>query len=88
MKSVRVVCSQQKIRLRRGRRLMSGPIEQPAEHAGAVPDRMVVVYMPAPLYTAFNRKAAHLDKPVPILASMLLNAIRVTSDIYNAVLDD
>ena len=83
--SVRVVCSRHKIRLQRGR----GPvrIEQIPEHVSLAPEHMVVAYMPAPLYLEFNRKAAHLDKPVSILASMLLNAI-ASSDIYKAVLDD
>jgi hypothetical protein len=85
--SVRVMLSRHKIRLKRGRRLVPGQIEQLAERAGLAPEHMVVAYMPAPLYTEFNRKAADLDKPVSILASMLLNAI-ATSDIYKAVLDD
>jgi hypothetical protein len=85
--SVRVMCSRYKIRLRRGRGLVSGHIEQVPEHVSLGPEHMVVAYMPAPLYFEFNRKAAHLDKPVSILASMLLNAI-ATSDIYKAVLDD
>jgi len=84
--SVRVMLSRHKIRLKRGRRLASGRVEL-VERAGRVPEHMVVAYMPAPLYTEFNRKAADLDKPVSILASMLLNAI-ATSDIYKAVLDD
>ena len=85
--SVRVMCSRHKIRLKRGRGLALGHIEQLAEHVSLAPEHMVVAYMPAPLYFEFNRKAAHLDKPVSILASMLLNAI-ATSDIYKAVLDD
>jgi hypothetical protein len=85
--SVRVVCSYHKIRLKRGRRSASGHVKQIPEHVSVAPERMVVAYMPAPLYLEFNRKAAHLDKPVSILASMLLNAI-ATSDIYKAVLDD
>ena len=83
--SVRVMLSRHKIRLKRGRTTRIGQV---AEHASRVPEhRVVVAYMPASLYTEFNRKAAHLDKPVSILASMLLNAI-ATSDIYQAVLDD
>jgi hypothetical protein len=35
----------------------------------------------------FSRKAANLDMPVSILASMLLNMI-ASSDLYKAVLDD
>jgi hypothetical protein len=85
--SVRVMCSRHKIRLKRGRGLAVGQIEQLTEHVSLAPEHMVVAYMPAPLYVEFNRKAAHLDKPVSILASMLLNAI-ATSDIYKAVLDD
>jgi hypothetical protein len=85
--SVRVVCSRYKIRLKRGRGQVVGHIEQIPERISLAPEHMVVAYMPAPLYFEFNRKAAHLDKPVSILASMLLNAI-ATSDIYKAVLDD
>ena len=87
--SVRVMCSRHQIRLKRGRGLGLGlgHIEQLTEHVSLAPEHMVVAYMPAPLYFEFNRKAAHLDKPVSILASMLLNAI-ATSDIYKAVLDD
>src|SRR5205823_1356556 len=83
--SVRVKCSHQKIRLRRGgRRQPGGPMRQAPEHA---PEHLVVAYMPAPLYAEFHRKALHLHRPVSILASMLLNAI-ATSNIYEAVLDD
>ena len=85
--SVRVMCSRHKIRLRRGRGPVLGHIDQMPDHVSLAPEHMVVAYMPAPLYFEFNRKAAHLDKPVSILASMLLNAI-ATSDIYKAVLDD
>jgi hypothetical protein len=85
--SVRVVCSHHKIRLKRGRGPVLGHIEQIGEHIGLAPRHRVVAYMPASLYSEFNRKAAHLDKPVSMLASMLLNAI-ATSDIYKAVLDD
>jgi len=85
--SVRVVCSRYKIRLKRGRGPASRYVEQISEPVSLAPEHMVVAYMPAPLYSAFHRKAAHLDKPVSMLASMLLNAI-ATSDIYKAVLDD
>jgi hypothetical protein len=84
--SVRVVCSRQKIRLKGGRRPVSKQDEQLAEHVGS-PEHTVVAYMPAPLYAEFNRKAAHLDLPVSMLATMLLNEI-ASSDLYKAVLDD
>ncbi len=83
--SVRVKCSHQKIRLKRGRRHPGvGHMRHALEHA---PEHTVVAYMPAPLYAEFHRKALHLHRPVSILASMLLNAI-ATSNIYEAVLDD
>jgi hypothetical protein len=85
--SVRVVCSRQKIRLKGGRRPVSGHVEQLAEHVGLVPEHTVVAYMPAPLYAEFNRKAVQLDMPISILASMLLKEI-ATGDLYKAVLDD
>jgi hypothetical protein len=85
--SVRVVCSRQKIRLKAGRRMASGHVEQLAEHVGLVPEQAVIAYMPAPLYAEFNRKAADLNMPVSILACMLLNVI-ASSDLYKAVLDD
>jgi hypothetical protein len=85
--SVRVVCSRQKIRLKGGRRLASGHVEQFAEHLNLVPEQMVVAYMSAPLFAEFNRKAANLGMPVSILASILLNVI-ASSDLYKAVLDD
>lgn len=85
--SVRVMCSHHQIRLRRGRGVALGHIEQIPDRVELAPEHMVIAYMPASLYSEFNRKAADLDKPVSILASMLLNAI-ATSDIYKAVLDD
>jgi hypothetical protein len=85
--SVRVVCSRQKIRLKGGRRPVSEHVEQLTEQVGLVPEHTVVAYMPPPLYAEFNRKAAQLDMPVSILASMLLKEI-ATSDLYKAVLDD
>jgi hypothetical protein len=85
--SVRVVCSRQKIRLKGGRRPATGHVEQLTEYVGLVPEQTVIAYMPAPLYAEFNRKAANLNMPVSILASMLLNVI-ASSDLYKAVLDD
>jgi hypothetical protein len=63
--------------------LVSEHVQQLAEHVSLVPEHMVVAFMPAPLYAEFNRKAAHLDMPVSILASTLLNVI-ATSDLYKA----
>jgi hypothetical protein len=85
--SVRVVCSRQKIQLKGGRRLASGHVEQLAAHVGLVPEQIVIAYMSAPVYVEFNRKAAELAIPAPILASMLLNMI-ASNDLYKAVLDD
>jgi len=89
--SVRVKCSYQKIRLRRGRRrasesfalLQSTDCErQPNENR-----RSIVSYLPASVCAEFNRKANELNLSASTLASMLLNAI-ATSDLYRAVLDD
>ncbi len=80
--SVRVRCSLQKIKLRRGRR--------PAAHnstARGYIEHTVIAHMPAPLYAEFHRKAEHMQKSVTALASSLLVAI-ATSNIYEAVLDE
>ena len=76
--SVRVKCSQLKIRL-------SG-----AQHPSLVPSiegRKLVVYMRPEDYAALERQAAHMQKSARELAGMLLEAI-VRSDIYDAVLDE
>ena|ERR1700683_173980 len=80
--SVRVRCCQLKIKLvRRGR---SGG-QEPQQHGGQ--ERKMVVYTRPEVYAALNRKAAHMHKSPAELAALLLEAI-VSSDIYDAVLDD
>ena len=71
--SVRVKCSLLKIKLRRGR-------------PGIVNQRLVVHMRPAD-YAALERKARQMQQSATELAGMLLQAI-VSSDIYEAVLDD
>jgi len=90
--SVRVKCSYQKIRLRRGRRrapeLLPAVqtidcVRQPGDYAR----RSLVSYLPPSVFAEFNRKANELNLSASTLASMLLNVI-ATSDLYKAVLDD
>jgi hypothetical protein len=76
--SVRVKCSQHKIKIRNGK-------GAPKLHR--TPEHLIVVHMPAPLYVEFHRKAEHLQMPVSLLAGNLLAAI-TASNIYEAVLDD
>jgi len=71
--SVRVKCSQLKIKLRRGRR-------------GVLKQRLVVYLRPAD-YAALDRKARQMQNSAVELAEMLLEAI-ISSNIYEAVLDD
>jgi hypothetical protein len=80
--SVRVRCCQLKIKLvRRGR-----PSRKEHEpHSGR--ERKMVVYTRPEVYAALNRKAAHMHTSPVELAALLLEAI-VSSDIYDAVLDD
>ena len=72
--SVRVKCSQHKIKI--GRRTFSdgSPL-------------MIVAHLPEPLSTEFRRKAEDLQIPASVLASRLLAAI-AGSNIYEAVLDE
>ena len=76
--SVQVKCSQLKIRLRRqGRR---GHIRQIAGQ------RLIICLSDAD-YAALKRKAADMQKSAVKLSGELLEAI-ISSDIYEAVLDD
>jgi hypothetical protein len=75
--SVRVVCSQHKIKIH----------SRGAANSHRMSEHMIVVHMPSPLFLEFHRKAEHLQMPVSILAGNLLAAITI-SDIYEAVLDD
>jgi hypothetical protein len=89
--SVRVKCSYQKIRLKRGRRrpnellppLRSDCARQPGDYVR----HSVVSYLPASVFTEFNRKANEMNLSTSALASALLNMV-ATSDLYKAVLDD
>ena len=81
--SVRVKCCEHKIKIRRGRRsrnALSKPIHP-------LSDQSIQARLAAPLSIEFHRKAKELRIPASDLASKLLAAI-VTSNIYEAVLDD
>jgi hypothetical protein len=82
--SVRVTCSHQGIRLKRGRARRSAPPSKLIEQGGHVP---VIAYMPSELYNGFHSTADALQKPVGTLAGMLLSAI-ISDDLYKAVLDE
>jgi hypothetical protein len=79
--SVRVRCSQLKIRLLRpqARLRQSQPLP--------VPKHSLVVYLTPTVYAALKRKAQNMQKPTVELAASLLAAI-VRSNIYEAVLDE
>jgi hypothetical protein len=80
--SVRVRCSQLKIRLiRRGR-----PSRQEMKANGSG-ERKLIVYARQEAYAALQREAAKMHKPPTELARMLLEAI-ADSDLFGAVLDD
>ena len=84
--SVRVTCSRQQIRLRRGRGDVArpAPVHAPLTQEVGVP---VVAYLPETLYADFKQHANDLHKPGSAFASMLLSAIAI-GDLYKAVLDD
>jgi hypothetical protein len=86
--SVRVKCSERKIRLKRGRgrprQPVANPTAEPTKPTRQVP---VAAYMPDSVYAQFQGKARYLKKEPSILVSMLLTAI-VNGDLYKAVLDD
>ena len=89
--SVRVNCSYQKIRLRRGRRRSSESLAslQTADcvrHPGEY-RQSIISYLPASVRAELNRKANERNLSGSELASMLLSAI-ATGDLYKAVLDD
>ena len=84
--SVRVTCSRQQIRLRRGRGDVARPplVQRAVDYEGRVP---VVAYLAEPVYAEFRRRANDLQKPASAFASMLLSAI-AEDDLYKAVLDE
>lgn|SRR5262249_27759185 len=85
--SVRVKCSQQKIRLKRGRgpgRLLKRRFGRPEGPVHRVP---IVAYLPESIYALLVQRANELDKPPSTFASMLLSAI-AKSDLYKTALDD
>ena len=80
--SVRARCCQLKIKLMRGAYAGSPRTQQ--RHLRA--QKLIIGMRPA-VYTALERRAAQMQKSIDDLAGMLLEAI-VSSDIYEAVLDD
>jgi hypothetical protein len=84
--SVRVMCSHNMIKLKRGRGSIAqqGSVREPSERSIHVP---LVAHMPPALYAEFESRARDLHKPPAMFASMLLNAI-AASDLYRAVLDE
>src|SRR5271170_4097845 len=80
--SVRVNCSQLKIKLtRRGR-----PSVQRNKPNHIQGQRLILYVRPA-AYSALNRKAAHMQKSPVDLAGFLLETI-INDDLFEAVLDD
>lgn len=77
--SVRVICSQLKIRLPRRRRYHS--------LVPSLGDRRLVIHMRPDDYARLERQAERRQKSVSEYAGMLLEAI-VSADIYRAVLDE
>src|SRR5215472_3523909 len=73
--SVRVKCSQEKIRLKRGR----GPARSPRRHAGQFEEPVqgvpIVAYLPGPVYAMLVKRASELRKRPSVFASMLLSAV-------------
>ena len=89
--SVRVNCSYQKIRLRRGRRRLSESLAslQTADcvqHPGEC-CQSIIFYLPAWVRAELNRKADERNLSGSALVSMLLVEI-AKSDLFKAVLDD
>jgi hypothetical protein len=84
--SVRVKCSQQKIRLKRGRgpSRLARSVLGPHDRGQRVP---LVAYLPARVYAQLVQKANAVRKPPSVYASMLLSAV-TTGELYKAVLDD
>lgn len=79
--SVRVRCSQLKIKLTPGR------LRLPQTRPRHIPEPKLVLYMGPAIYAALKRKAAHIQKSPHQLAEALLEAV-IKSDIYDAVLDE
>jgi len=85
--SVRVTCSHHKVRLKRGRRPADQALQKPIHQVPGGSDHAIVAHLPAPLVVEFYQKAENLQVSPSGLAKNLLVAI-VTSNIYDAVLDD
>jgi hypothetical protein len=80
--SVRARCCQLKIKLARGAHAGS-----PGTQQGHIRAQKLIIGMRPAVYAALERRAARMQKSTVELAGMLLEAI-VSSDIYEAVLDD
>ena len=79
--SVRVKCSQFKIKLRRSR------ISGLATTAHDLPMQRLATHLSPKTYRALRRKAHHKQKTTTEFAEMLLEAV-IVSSIYKAVLND
>jgi hypothetical protein len=80
--SVRVRCCQLKIKLAQGARL-----DLPSARQRHFQEQKLIIGMRPAVLAALEQKAARLQKSPTELARVLLEAI-VSSDIYEAVLDD
>jgi DNA-binding CsgD family transcriptional regulator len=78
--SVRVKCSQLKIKIKLRRQGQQGHIRQ-------IAGQRLVICLSDAIYAALKRKAADMQKSAVELSGELLDAI-ISSDIYEAVLDD
>jgi DNA-binding CsgD family transcriptional regulator len=78
--SVRVKCSQLKIKIKLRRQGQQGHIRQ-------IAGQRLVICLSDAVYAALKRKAADMQKSAVELSGELLDAI-ISSDIYEAVLDN
>jgi hypothetical protein len=85
--SVRVKCSQEKIRLKRGRGPARSPQPRPGKLEEPVEGVPIVAYLPGPVYAMLVKRATELRKRPSVFASMLLSAV-ATGELYKAVLDE
>ena len=88
--SVRVRCSQLRIKLAQGSRTDSPKalqLDSPKARRRHFRERQLIIGMNPAVYAALEQKAARKHKSTSGFARMLLEAI-VSSDIYEAVLDD
>jgi len=78
--SLRVNCSHLKIKIKLRRQGQQGHIRQ-------IAGQRLIICLSDPVYAALERKEANMQKSAVELSGELLEAI-ISSDIYEAVLDD